>query len=158
MEERTREINEATADSRRQLGRREARALIEKAAGDMEQFVVRMKAEIPLFRETLRKGADSAARAALIGAAMATGDSEQVREARRGLVTFRDALASAHESTDSFRASVQGLPRMTAVLNRAKRETTEVLQEVVDSLEEGRRTVSETIRALDVLLGEQRDV
>jgi hypothetical protein len=57
----------------------------------------------------------------------------------------------------SFRASVQGLPRMTAVLNKAKRETASVLQEIVDSLEEGRRVVSETIRALDVLLGDEHD-
>lgn len=157
MEQRTREVNDATAESRGQVGRREARALIEKAAGDMEQFVARMKTEIPLFRETLRKGADSASRAALIGAAMATEDRQQVREARNGLVTFRDALAGAHGSMDSFRVSVQGLPRMTAVLNRAKRETATVLQEVVDSLEEGRRTVSETIRALDALLGDQQE-
>jgi hypothetical protein len=88
---------------------------------------------------------------------MATEDRKQVREARGGLVSFRDALAGAQGSTDSFRASVQGLPRMTAVLNRAKRETAAVLQEVVDSLEEGRRTVSETIKALDVLLGDEHD-
>jgi hypothetical protein len=54
MEERTREMNDAAAESHGQVGRREARALIEKAAGDMDQFVARMKAEIPLFRETWR--------------------------------------------------------------------------------------------------------
>lgn len=157
MGERTREMNDAAAASHGQVGRREARALIEKTAGDMDQFVARMKAEIPLFREALRKGADSAARAALLGAAMANDDRKQVREARGGLVSFRDALAGAHGSTDSFRASVQGLPRMTAMLNRAKRETAAVLQEVIESLEEGRRIVSETIKALDVLLGDERD-
>jgi hypothetical protein len=157
MQERTREMKEAATESHGQIGRREARALIEKAAGDMDQFVARMKTEIPLFRETLRKGADSVARAALMGGAMATEDRKQVQEARSVLATFRDALASAHNSTDSFKASVQGLPRMTAVLNRAKRETAAVLQEIVDSLEEGRRTVSETIRALGVLQGDEHD-
>jgi hypothetical protein len=157
MEERTREMNEASASASGKLGRREARVLIERAASDLEHFTARMQAETPLFRESLRKGADAAARAALIGAEMAAEDREQVRETRRSLMGLRDALGGAHGSTDSFKASVRDLPRMTSALNKAKREAASVLQEVVDSLEEGRRTVSETIRAFDVMLGEKDD-
>ena len=48
MRGRTQEVNAATADAPQgQLGRREARGLIEKAAGDMTQFVAKMKTEIP---------------------------------------------------------------------------------------------------------------
>ena len=55
MRERTQEMDAATADAPQgQLGRREARGLIEKAAGDMAQFVARMKTEIPLFKERLQ--------------------------------------------------------------------------------------------------------
>jgi len=157
MQERTQEMNAATAGAQGQLGRREARSLIEKAAGDMTQFVARMNAEIPLFRETLRKGADAAARAALISAAMASEDRSQVRDARTGLVGFRDGLTSAYGSVEAFKGSVQGLPRMTAVLNKAKRDTATVLQDVLDSVAEGRRIVTETIKALDTLLGDEHD-
>ena len=41
---------------------------------------------------------------------------------------------------------------MTSVLNAAKRETARVLQDQLDSLAEGRRIVTETIRTLDAIL------
>lgn len=155
MQERTFEINAATTEAQGQLGRRAARALIEKGASDMTQYVARMNAEIPLFKDLLRKGADAAARAALISASMSSGDRQQVREARAGLAAFSDALGGAYDSTASFKESVQGLPRMTVVLNKAKRETAAVLGEVLESIAEGRRITTETVRALDALLGEQ---
>jgi hypothetical protein len=43
---------------------------------------------------------------------------------------------------------------MTAVLNKAKRETAAVLNEVLEILAEGNRMLTETLRALDALLGE----
>ena len=154
MNERTTEMTAATAQSQGQLGRREARTLIEKAATDMTQFVARMKAEIPLFKELLRKGSSAAASAAIISAGISSGDQEQIRQARTVLSSFRDALGAAYDGTASFKASVEKLPRMTAVLNQAKRETAAVLSEQLESLSEGRRITAETIRALDTLLGE----
>lgn len=153
MEQRTAEINAATADAQGQLSRREARALIERAASDMGQYVARMNAEIPLFRDLLRKGADATARAALISAGISSGDRQQVREARTALASLSDTLGGAYDSTASFRATVQGLPRMTVALNKAKRDTAAVLSDVLESIAEGRRIATETVRALDTLLG-----
>jgi hypothetical protein len=44
---------------------------------------------------------------------------------------------------------------MTVVLNKAKRETAAVLSDVLESIAEGRRITTETVRALDALLGGQ---
>ena len=121
MQERTQEMNAATADAPQgQLGRREARGLIEKAAGDMTQFVASMKTEIPLFKERLQKGATAAARAALINANLKSSDRTHADTVRNGLVVFRDELASAYEATESFKGIIQGLPRMIAVLNKER--------------------------------------
>lgn len=155
MQGRTLEINAATVEAQGRLGRRAARSLIEKAASDMTQYVARMNTEIPLFKDLLCRGADAAARAALISAAMRSGDKQQVREARVALAAISDALGGAYDSTASFKESVQGLPRMTVVLNKAKRETSAVLSELLESIVEGRRITTETLRALDTLLGEQ---
>ena len=43
---------------------------------------------------------------------------------------------------------------MTVDLNRAKRETVAVIQQVFDSMASGRRVLTEAIRALDSLAGE----
>ena len=66
---------------------------------------------------------------------------------------FLNSLINAYSGMESFKSTVQGLPRMTSILNRAKRETAMVLQDLLDSMAEGRRIVTETIRMLDVILG-----
>jgi hypothetical protein len=105
----------------------------------------------------LRQGADAAANAALISAAINPGDRRQVREARAALASFRDALVGAHDSVPAFKAAIQGLPRMTAELNRAKRSTTAVLGDVLEGLGEGQRIATETVRSLDALLDGEPD-
>ena len=57
MRSRTEEIQVASA--RGQVSRREARSLLGKAAADMKHYAARMETEVPLFRDTLRKGADA---------------------------------------------------------------------------------------------------
>ena len=134
------------------VSRREAKRLLGKAAADMMHYAARMKAEIPLFRETLQKGALAIARAALIKASLDPSDKSQASDARNTLTKIRDSLVDADNGLESFQNSVRALPRMTSVLNRAKRETTNVLQDQLDSIAEGRRIVTETIKALDVIL------
>ena len=116
-------------------------------------YVTRMKAEIPLFRDTLQKGADATAKVVLISATLDTNDKSQESDARKTLVTIRDSLAHARVGVGSFKNSVQALPRLTSVLNRAKRATSAVLQDQMDSIAEGERIVTETIKSLDVILG-----
>lgn len=154
MEQRAQEVTAAAAKAPGGLPPREARVLSERTASDMRQFVARMNAETPLFRELLRRGADAATRAALLSAGMASEDKRQVREARAVLAAFCDALGGAYTGAESFRNTIQGLPRMTVLLNKAKRETAAALQDILGSLAEGRRIVTETVRALDALLGE----
>ena len=151
MHKRAEELQAAASDG--QVSRRVARSLLANTAEDMNHYSTRMRAEIPLFRDTLKKGADAAAAAALIGATLDANNNGQASSARETLVEIRDALVHARNGVAAFRNSVQALPRMTSVLNRAKRETAVVLQDQLDSMVEGERIVTETIKALDVILG-----
>ncbi len=155
MRSRTSEIESASTRAQGQFSRREARSLFEKTASDMMQYVARVRVEIPLFRDTLQKGAEAAAQATLIGATLDLTDRGPASDAREKLLEFRDGLNAAYNGIEFFRNSVQRLPRMTSVLNNAKRETAMVLQDQLDSLAEGRRIVTETIRTLDVILGSE---
>jgi hypothetical protein len=154
IEERTKDIQDVGARAPGHLSRAEFRAVIEKAAFDMNQYVARVRTELPLFRDNLQRGADAVARAALITADFDSEDRRQVREARGMLSVLDESLAGAFDATGRFRASVQGLPRMTVILNRAKRETAEVLTEVQEGFAAGRRVVGEAGKTLDALLGD----
>ena len=155
MQERAKEVTEAIAQAPQgQLSRREARTLTGKAAGDMADYVIRMQAELPLFNDLLHQGAEAAGRAALMAVDFASEDKPQVITAKQQLAVLIDALSTAYDGMISFRNNVQGMPRMTAVLNKAKRETATVIQQVLDSVASGRRVLTESIRALDSLTGE----
>ena len=155
MQERAKEVTEAIAQAPQgQLSRREARTLTGKAAGDMTDYVIRMQAELPLFHDLLHQGAEAVGRAALMAVDFASEDKPQVITAKQQLAVLIDALSAAYDGMISFRNTVQGMPRMTAVLNKAKRETATVIQQVLDSMASGRRVLTESIRALDSLPGE----
>jgi hypothetical protein len=157
MRKRTEEINSAIAAAKGQLSRRDAKALVANAAVAMNLYVTRVRADLPLFRDALSKGADAAARAALMRFAVASENRNQVRQARAELSSFADAITGAYEGMDFLRVSVQQLPRMTTVLNRSKRETSDALGEVTESLAAGRRLIIEAVKALDGLLGNSGD-
>ena len=155
MQERTKEVNKAIAEAPQgQLSRHEARTLIGKAAGDMNDYVTQMRTELPTFDDLLQRGAEAAGRVALIAVEIAPEGKTKVIIARQQLAEMRDALSAAFDGMVSFRNSIQGMPRMTVVLNRAKRETTNVIQQVIDSMDSGRRVLTEAMRALDSLAGE----
>jgi hypothetical protein len=149
---RTSEVETAMAEANGPVSRRLARTLVERSAADMNHFVARVRAELPLFKDHLEKGADAIARAALISATFPGEGRAQVLAARENLATWRDATQGAHDATGQFRDSVQRLPRMTAVLNHARRETVAVLEEVIESLSSGIRVSSEAVSTLDVFL------
>ena len=150
----TEAINGVVARSPGGVGRRQARALIRAAADDMMCFAERTKEEIPQFRASLQAGSDAAANAVLIAASLDSQDKSHVLEAREGLAEFQSVLGSTYENIEMFMCSVQEWPRMTVHLNRAKRETVSVLQTLLDSIDEGRRIIIETIKTLDAILKE----
>jgi hypothetical protein len=104
--ERTSEINAAQEQTGGEIDRRDARALIEKVAVDMNHYVARVRAELPLFREALSKGAAAAARTVLITIEMNSADRTQVRSARTSLTQLVAAIGEACDSIESFRGTV----------------------------------------------------
>ena len=85
---------------------------------------------------------------------IASEDKNQVITAKQQLEVIHDALSAAGDGMVSFRDSVKSMPRMTADLNRAKRATVAVIQQVFDSMASGRRVLTAAIRALNSLAGE----
>ena len=113
-----------------------------------------MRTELPLFDDLLNLGAEAAGRATLMAVDTAPEGKNQAITAKQQLEVIRDALGDACDGMVSFRDSVQSMPRMTVDLNKAKRDTVAVIQQVLDSMTSGHRVLTESIRALDSLAGE----
>lgn len=148
--ERTEELTAANRGGA--LSRREYKSLIGKAAIDMNQFALRVKAEMPRLREVMEKSMDVVARFALMTTDPTTADRKQVTETRDALAMLLTKIDYSCNQTSLFQKTVTGLPRLTTELNKAKRETANVLSEMETTLAAGRREISQTIEALDVFL------
>lgn len=152
IRQRTDEINAAVKQSGGRLERRDARSLIERAAIDMSYFADRVRGDIPLFRDTLAKGSAMISRAALMAVEGGPDVREQINDAKALLGEIDRGLESACESICKFQNTVHQVPRITANLNKSKRETERVLNEIHRAMTEGRRLIGETLKALDGLL------
>jgi len=157
MNQRTSEIKDATGAGDRDLSRSEAKRLINKAADDMNQYVMRAGAEIPILRDALSDGIHALGRAATMVVDLDEGDLAKVKEGREAVTTLEVALAGAHESVSGFRHVIHSLPRMTTMLNKAKRSTLETLDEFLQGLEDGRRDASEAGKVIDGILNKGSD-
>ena len=152
---RNEEMSLATESANGILDRSYAKSIIQRVAEDMNWFVARVRAELPLFRESLRKGADTAGRAMLLGAEMNQTDRTGARTAMTMLTNLATTLGDVNGQIDSFKLIIQGIPRMTSVLNHAKRDTAEVLEEIMKSMAEGRSLLLEATKSLEALLGQE---
>jgi hypothetical protein len=130
---RTAEIGQfgSTADS---SNRKAVKRLISKAAADMDQFVYRIEAELPLFNRHLNAGMNALIMAAAMGIEykIEGEDLEQVRDNLHAVRDFRESLMSVEGKIYEFQQGVISVPRMTTTLNRAKRSVVKVLQQLID--------------------------
>jgi hypothetical protein len=72
--------------------------------------------------------------------------------ARNSLAGLSSVMRAAHENTIVFRMTISQLPRLTSELNRAKRETIEVLDEVSNTISSGSRVIQEGVKTIDGVL------
>jgi hypothetical protein len=114
--------------------RKTAKRLIAKAAGDMDQYVHRMKAELPLFSQHLSSGMNALVQATGISVelSMLREDHEQIMENLEAIRNFHLIMNSVESQISEFQMAVASLPRMTAVINRSKRAVVNVLQLLID--------------------------
>jgi len=108
---------------------KEAARLINAAAQDMDDFVTRMRAEMPIVDESFSKGFD-----AMVGIVELSVDFEKpkqpaVEETRKAMRDLRRILLESGETTAAFRQTIASIPRATTRLNRAKRLTMSILDE-----------------------------
>ncbi len=154
LNQRTEETRQAVDLSGGALSTAEAKALVNRAADDMDQYVKRASVEIPMLREAMRDGV----RALGMVASMATSvDDEEARrsaEGRQAVVALEESLSEAQESIAGFMDTVRGMPRMTTMLNRAKSRTLQALDDLQQVLSDGRRDAAEARKVLDQIAGE----
>lgn len=117
---RTTEINRLTAKSKGNVSPNVAKRLMGRVAGNMNQYVARMEAELPAFGNAVSEGFNSFVKAMSMSLddEMENRSQADIDGAMRAVTEMRSAITSSENSTVEFRDSVAQLPRLTKPVPR----------------------------------------
>lgn len=144
IEARTVEFKQFTSSSG-STNRKVAKRLIARAADNMDQYVQRMDAELPLFAKHLNIGMNALVQLVAMTIEFKV-DTDDLGQAKGSLVALRrlsDSLTSSEDQMIVFQNTVASLPRMTTKLNRTKRSMVNVLQRLIDEFRNGQAMARE---------------
>lgn len=130
IESRTSEIGSIDQAGSTAVARTALRRAIAKAAADMDKYVSRMDAELPLFGNHLRAGMSAFTKLVPIQMSLREedGDSDDELHLGKTVRELRESMSSSVNGLESFELAVSSLPSMTTNMNRSRRKTSKVLQ------------------------------
>ena len=98
------------------------------ASDDMNEFAVRMAAELPLYQQHLYKGLGAFTKAVPIYLEM----NEDRTELKRNLTDLLTSMDEMQSSLEGLRNSVHELPQATTAFVKSRKQTERVLQDVIN--------------------------
>jgi hypothetical protein len=154
LQTRTEEItqfNSGPDSSKRKVAKR----LIARAAADMDQFVYRMEAELPLFQQHLNTGMNALIQVAsmVIEFKREGEDLQQIKDNLLAVRSLRETITLVESQTVEFQQAIAILPRMTSTMNRAKNSVVKVLQQLIDEFHSAQTLAREAEASFDQILG-----
>ena len=120
-------------------------------AGDMQQFVTRVEAELPVFGSEMQETMQSFSMALTLAGDFGPGALGDMTELRSNVEKMAASLYGSMESTISFQQTIAGSPRLTTEYNRAKRSAVALLDRLTDEMRTGYSLLQQVLRAIDGL-------
>ena len=121
-----------------------AKTIIDNIAQDMEDYVNRIKVELPILSKSFQAGIDAYTKSGQLLIDMQDVNWEQIEDALSVLDVFKANNTKVQASTNGVKDSIKRIPRMTTRFNHAKRHVTETLDNL---LEEYRKEENLTLEA-----------
>jgi hypothetical protein len=134
-----------------------AKRLISKAAKDMNDYAAKLSREVPLLRGLMQVGLGSLSKAISLWPEFAHEHTnhDQVAEWVLAIQGVRKILSDAEGNIQGFLDSVNGLPRLTTDLNKAKRSLRTELQSLIELFRAQEQLLAQTEAASSSLLSKQ---
>ncbi|KAA0895108.1 DUF4062 domain-containing protein [Oryzomonas rubra] len=117
--------------------------LTNSIAEDLDFFASLLEAETPIFAEALKNGINTMTKATNIVKEFITGDVSEIKNTLAGMRGFRDALIGAKSGNDSFYQQLESTPRMTTLMNHAKRRALKVMGSLSREIDMGINLMTE---------------
>jgi hypothetical protein len=131
--------------------------LTNSIAEDLDFFASLLEAETPIFAESLKNGVSSMTKATNIAKDFITDDVLETRNTLEIMRSFRDALIGAKSGNDGFYQQLESTPRMTTLMNHAKRRALKIMGSLSREIEMGINLMTELEKSLEDII-EQSEV
>ena len=154
--QRTEEVNQLSASGKNQ-NLKAAKRIIANVARDCDDYVVRMKAEIPLYSQLFTRTMTAFSRAATIASSFDIDNSDDLQYTLDSIAALRSSITQSQGTMKQFQISIEKMPRMTTVLNRARRNSTAMLDELNNELNASERQTRDVENLLSELIKQRKN-
>ena len=124
---------------------------------DFDDYVVRMKAEIPLYSQFFNGTMAAFSRAATITSSFDIDNSDDLQRTLDSIVTLRSSITESQENMKKFQIAIEEMPRMTTALNRARRNAITMLDELDSELNASERQTRDVENLLSELVKQRKN-
>ncbi len=125
------------------------RRLCDRAAEDMNAFVDRLEAELPLLSEAQSTGFDKTARAVALFIDLEADDDEALGPMRESTTVLARTAREVRQEIVGFRNAVNEVPRLTKSLAKARRRSAAIIDQLIIEFESTERMADAVIQAID---------
>lgn len=153
MERRTEEVRQLSADDTEP---KEARRVVRRTADDMDGYADILRKHVPLMASARESALQALSQALTVYQEFGEPEEGDLTQLRDGLVRLRDMATGSWRGLSEYRETVQGLPRLTSDLNRAKRNVVRELDTMLDEITTTSDNVANILDSVYRMIGEER--
>ena len=155
FDQRTEEMKQFSATGNSQ-NLKLVKRIIANVARDCDGYVVRMKAEIPLYSQFFNGTMAAFSRAATITSSFDIDNSDDLQRTLDSIVTLRSSITESQGNMKKFQIAIEEMPRMTTALNRARRNAIAMLDELDSELNASERQTRDVENLLSELVKQRK--
>lgn len=133
IQDRTAALNKLSGTSE-SIRIREGKRIVNQVAEDLFNFVNRSKVEIPIFKSNYEVAFKAFSNSYSIWQTL-DADKDDLEKVRESIEFLKEMTIGLISNVSAFRETIENLPHMTSLLNKAKKQTLEVLDALKKELE-----------------------
>lgn len=157
INERNEEMKQFSASGNQQ-NLKAVKRIIASIARDFDDYVARMKTEIPLYSQLFTRTMTSFSQAATITSSFGIDNSDDLQRTLDSIATLRSSITESQGTMKKFQISIEKMPRMTTTLNRARRNATAMLDELDNELNASERQTRDVENLLSELIRQKKAI
>lgn len=135
-----------------QIETKTARRIASRVADDMNEYVTRTNAELPIFSRNLRKAIKIFGQAVNISTDFGPSNTEPLYNALRDISFLKSQIKLSFDSLKGFGDSVSTIPRLTTTLIQAKRNTVNTIKALLQEFESSINLITEVEKSISQLI------